>query len=70
MVIFTVQRVTPSAVYVKAVVLWRLSITKELKRLPQKTRKTLPVESVGVGVARTILRSARNINHLKQEFKW
>ena len=27
------------------------------------------MESVGVGVARTILRSARNINHLKQRIQ-
>ena len=54
----------------KAVVMWQLYVTKELERLPQKTRKTLLVESVGVGVARTILRSARNISHLKQKFKW
>ena len=54
----------------EAIVLWRLRVTEELERLPQKTRKTLPVEPVGVGVTRTIQRSARNISHLKQEFKW
>ena len=48
------------------VVLWRLCVTKELERFPQKARKTLPVESVGVDVARTIRKSARNISHMKQ----
>ena len=50
----------------EAFILWRLIVTKELERFPKKTRKTLPVESVGVGMARTIQRSARNISHLKQ----
>jgi len=49
-----------------AVILWRLRVAKELERLPQKARKTLPMESVGVDVARTIRKSARNISHLKQ----
>jgi hypothetical protein len=48
------------------VVLWRLCVTKELERFPQKARKTLPVESVGVDVACTIQKSARNVSHLKQ----
>ena len=38
-----------------AFILWRLCVTKELERFPQKTRKTLPVESIGVGMTRTIL---------------
>ena len=53
-----------------AVILWWLCVTEELERLPQKMRKTLPMESIGVGVARTNQRSARNICHLKQKFKW
>ena len=48
------------------VVLRQLRVTKELERFPQKTRKTLPVESIGVGMAHTIQKSARNISHLKQ----
>ena len=49
-----------------AVVLWWLRVTKELERFPQKTRKTLPVESIGVDVACTIRKSAQNISYLKQ----
>jgi hypothetical protein len=50
----------------EAFILWWLCVTEELERFPQKTRKTLSVKSVGVGVARTNQRSARNISHLKQ----
>ena len=40
--------------------------SKRAGEIPTKGEKTLPVESVGVGVARIIRKSARNISHLKQ----
>ena len=50
----------------EAVILWQLCVAKELERFPQKMWKTLLVESIGVGMAHTIQKSARNISHLKQ----
>jgi hypothetical protein len=53
-----------------SIVRWRLGVAKHLERFPQKTRKTIPMQSIGMSVSCGILKEPWKLGHLKHGFKW
>jgi hypothetical protein len=53
-----------------SIIRWRLGVAKHLERFPQKTRKTLPMQSIGMSMSWGIPKEPWKLCHLKQGFKW
>jgi hypothetical protein len=48
-----------------SIIRWRLGVAKHLKRLPQKTRKTLPMQNIGMSMSCGIPKEPWKLGHLK-----
>jgi hypothetical protein len=53
-----------------SIIRWRLGVAKHLEGLPQKTRKTLPIQGIGMSVSCGIPKEPWKLGHVKQGFKW
>jgi hypothetical protein len=53
-----------------SIIRWRLRVAKHLERFPQKTRKTLPMQGIGMSVSCGIPEEPGKFSHLKQGLKW
>jgi hypothetical protein len=53
-----------------SIIRWRINVSKHLERFPQKTRKTLPMQGIGMSVSCGIPKEPWKLGHLKQGFKW